>query len=455
MNFLTRAAAVAVLLLVSLCALAEDRPIPALTGRVVDETETLTTEQKRALAAKLQTAAKEVLDISGETAATKQLYGIDDPATADGVDFSWTAGTDEIGKFDVGLPFDIEPGQIVTVTQETTIKSHVVLDLRVTLMNPLSDTISGVGAPSTETAVDVWTDSHVVAQSHPMSNGTGAWTADFSPFDILPGMWSTATQADADGDTTMIVGRPPTFLVFRDWNGLVGSGWPAEVNVVVTADDPQTVTNPDSEQPLATNADGSFEGGWFPGLQPGWLITVTDGQLAMTHTVRAVSIIDVDPATDIVRGTADPGAAVWVAVSGGSGLFVTADDSGEWVAPFSGVEDIVVGSDVGVQQTDDNGNGTYFGYAVPFPPIPIQPGTSLTTEGHGTQSSGTPTVFWHDQMTVSTAAGSGGIGTATLTTSDGYVQTITLAESPGSSGAYTGTFDPPSPHHGTAVEEAA
>lgn len=53
MTFLTRAA-VAVLLLVSLGALAEDRPIPALTGRVVDETETLTGEQKRAFEEKLQ-----------------------------------------------------------------------------------------------------------------------------------------------------------------------------------------------------------------------------------------------------------------------------------------------------------------------------------------------------------------------------------------------------------------
>jgi hypothetical protein len=34
-----------------------------------------------ALAAKLQTAAKDVLDISGESAATRRLYGIDDPAT--------------------------------------------------------------------------------------------------------------------------------------------------------------------------------------------------------------------------------------------------------------------------------------------------------------------------------------------------------------------------------------
>ena len=35
------------------------------------------------LAGKLQTSAKEVLDISGETEATKRLYGIDDPATAE------------------------------------------------------------------------------------------------------------------------------------------------------------------------------------------------------------------------------------------------------------------------------------------------------------------------------------------------------------------------------------
>ena len=35
------------------------------------------------LAAKMQTAAKEAMDITGESAATKRLYGIDDPATAE------------------------------------------------------------------------------------------------------------------------------------------------------------------------------------------------------------------------------------------------------------------------------------------------------------------------------------------------------------------------------------
>ena len=35
------------------------------------------------LAAKMQTAAKEAMDITGESAATKKLYGIDEPATAE------------------------------------------------------------------------------------------------------------------------------------------------------------------------------------------------------------------------------------------------------------------------------------------------------------------------------------------------------------------------------------
>jgi len=54
MTCLARTAAVAALLLVSLFAQAEDRPIPALTGRVVDETGALTAEEKRSLEANLQ-----------------------------------------------------------------------------------------------------------------------------------------------------------------------------------------------------------------------------------------------------------------------------------------------------------------------------------------------------------------------------------------------------------------
>ena len=54
MFLFTRTAFLAALLFASLTALSDDRPVPPLTGRVVDETDTLSADQKRALEAKLQ-----------------------------------------------------------------------------------------------------------------------------------------------------------------------------------------------------------------------------------------------------------------------------------------------------------------------------------------------------------------------------------------------------------------
>jgi len=382
------------------------------------------------------------------------LIEIDDPDTGEAVDFSMTAGTDGNGRFELyDMPFDIEAGHVVTVSQGATVKTHVVIDLTVTLMDPVRDTVSGVGAPNTETVVVVW-DGQLQESSQRivMSDDAGAWTAEFSSaFDIQPRMMTYTYQADEDADQTQIDAWPPTFWVTRDWNGLVGDGWPAEAGLHVTADDPATGVDPDIELTLATNAEGFFEGaGVFPGLQPGWLITVTDGVTTKTHTVRDISITDVDPAADIMRGTADAGTEVWVSVDYAAGYWLTADGSGEWLADFSGDYDITFGSEVGVSQYDEDGDFTYTIQTVLVAPIP--PGTSLTTPGHGTATSGTPTVYWSDPLTVSTTASSGATVTAALTVFDGsgYVQTIALDETPPASGTYMGTFAAPFPHHGAA-----
>ena len=372
---------------------------------------------------------------------------IDDPDNGAGVDFSMPAGTDGDGRFELfDMPFDIAAGQTVTVSQDGTVKTHVVIDLRVTLMDPASDTISGVGAPDTATVVTVWDEQlQETTQRTVTSDGAGAWTADFSPFDILPRMMTYTYQADGDGDQTQIDAIPlrPIFWVTRDWNGLVGDDWPAEAVLTVTGDDPATGPGTDVELTLTTDAGGFFErGGVFPGLQPGWVITVTDGNTTKTHTVRAISITEVDPATDIMRGTADPGTEVWVSVDYDTGFDLTADGSGAWLADFSGIYDITLGSEVGVLQEDEDGDFTWTVQTVAIAPIPS--GTSLTTPGHGTATSGTPTVYWTDPLTVSTTGCSGGTATAALTVLDdpSYLQTITLAESL-PSGTYTGTFAAP------------
>ena len=54
MALFARAALFVALLLASLLIRAEDKPIPPLSGRLVDETATLSAEQKRVLESKLQ-----------------------------------------------------------------------------------------------------------------------------------------------------------------------------------------------------------------------------------------------------------------------------------------------------------------------------------------------------------------------------------------------------------------
>ena len=54
MTLLKRVVATCALLFVSAIVLAEDRPLPPLSGRVVDETQTLTADQRRSLEVKLQ-----------------------------------------------------------------------------------------------------------------------------------------------------------------------------------------------------------------------------------------------------------------------------------------------------------------------------------------------------------------------------------------------------------------
>lgn len=82
-------------------------------------------------------------------------------------------------------------------------------------------------------------------------------------------------------------------------------------------------------------------------------------------------------------------------------------------------------------------------------PTGIPAGTSLTTPSGGTQTTGTPSVYWGEPITITTTGCAGGTGTATLDVSDGYTQTVPLTE--GAAGHYTATFAPPYPHHGSAA----
>lgn len=83
-------------------------------------------------------------------------------------------------------------------------------------------------------------------------------------------------------------------------------------------------------------------------------------------------------------------------------------------------------------------------------PTPLPSGTSISTPSRGTATSGTPTVYWQDPITVRTVGCVGGTGTVTLAVAaDGYTESAPLVEGP--AGTYTGVLPAPYPHHGTAT----
>jgi hypothetical protein len=159
----------------------------------------------------------------------------------------------------------------------------------------------------------------------------------------------------------------PAFWVGLDFNGLSGEGWLVGGDVTVTADDPTTFKNPDITLVLPVDEGGGFHGDQvFAGLEPGWFITVADGVTIKTHTVRSISITGVDPATDIVRGSADPYSEVRVSEDHDlAAYWVEADAAGNWSADFSDDYDIVPGSIMRALRMDDDGDFTFVDWQVP------------------------------------------------------------------------------------------
>lgn len=137
-----------------------------------------------------------------------------------------------------------------------------------------------------------------------------------------------------------------------------GDAWPDGASVTVTADDPATKKHPDFTVSVTADDQGSFilpVG--FPGLQPGWLIRATDGTNTKTHVVKDVAITNVDPATDVITGTAEADSVVDYAGGGAwyDGGPTPVSSTGQWSINLTGMLDIVPGTRVVALQIDDTG----------------------------------------------------------------------------------------------------
>jgi len=262
---------------------------------------------------------------------------IDDPGNGPGVDYTDTKVAEEAewdpdqtfvwfhAPEDQGIEFPIEPGFVVTMTDGTTLKTHIVTGIEVTHVDPVLEQVTGVTSP--DAWIEVWVDDTEAARTV-QADGSGDWVADFSVpgpqehewqnHDIEFDTYGGAEERDDDGDTTRVEWRYvlPSFFVWLD-GAVWGSQWAQNSPVWITFDDDDNNGNGILFETVAeTDGEGWFEiyVGEEHTVAPGQYVTATDGSMMKDHWVTGVTFLGADDATDTVWGTADPGATVAVEV---------------------------------------------------------------------------------------------------------------------------------------------
>jgi len=245
-------------------------------------------------------------------------------------------------------------GDVVVFTDGDAVRTHTVQNLNVTAVDVAADTVAGVADPGA--VIYVWP--HEGPEVQVTADAGGEWLADFSGlFDIVAATEGRSEIRDEAGNATAVdwLVPDPFFRVFPEWEWFDGLEWPDGATVVISvAGKPVCSTS-------QVSADYFFNGGFPEGcdIGVGDVVTFTDGESVRTHTVRELAVSGVDKSSDTVAGTAAPGELVVVFPhETGEELQITAAASGDWLADFSGVFDIVPG-DVGRSEVRDaQGNAT-------------------------------------------------------------------------------------------------
>ncbi|MEW5828230.1 MAG: BMP family ABC transporter substrate-binding protein, partial [Chloroflexota bacterium] len=249
---------------------------------------------------------------------------IDDPATAQSPDFErdQTMAVTTWGdprtytRFEFGGEYDLKVGDVVTVTDGATPRTHVVLNLSITMVDAGTDTITGQADSGAE--VMLWP--HEYDQTATVMATAGAdnvWVAEFSGlFDLAPGTGGRSQILDLEGNATAVDWRVPnpTFAVRVNSNWIEANEWELGASLILEIDDPDngpgvdyTDTQTVEEAPWDPNqtyVEIHFEG--LYDAQPEDVVTLTDGVTSKTHIVTSIEITGYDLENDLVFGIADP-----------------------------------------------------------------------------------------------------------------------------------------------------
>lgn len=331
-------------------------------------------------------------------------------------DLSMEIDASEGGDFGANLGYDLVPGELVTVTDGATTKSTLVTELVTEGADPDTDIVWGTAAPGSDVEVHVYDDWGGVYRQVAADSVTGEWSADFSvpvgsepheqAFDIGLGTEGSAAQIDDDNDGTEAPWRipNPSFMVDPGTDVLEAWDWMPDSFFDIYVGDPGS---PDQHLQVGTDEWGNVWTDLGFDAQAGDVFTVTDGETTKVHVVTPLVVDGVDPDSDVVFGTAEPGSDVFVEVwdEWGSARWTTADGTGYWAADFSvaaGDEPWQQAADIGpgmegrAIQWDEDADMTAFWWRIPNPTFRVDPETD-TIDGWEWSASSAVEVFVGDE----------------------------------------------------------
>ncbi len=344
---------------------------------------------------------------------------VGDPGSPDA---TATVETDPWGNFETILDCDLVSGDLVTVTDGESTKTHTVTELVVDGVDPEFDTVSGTAEAGTEVLVRILADEDTWVDCTATADGVGVWTADFSdtggvvePYDIVAGTQGQAEQYDEEDDSTVVTWRisAPWFSAGPLQDYVDGYDWTPLSTVEVSIGETGTtlVTT------LTADESGTFECDLAGhDLVPGELVTVNDGVSEKTHRVTPLVVSVVNIADDTVEGTTTPGAWVDVRVQEGDWPWpyrgTNADFAGNWSVDFSVAEEGIPGSEKTVDiidgtfglagEPDDDGDVTTVEWIAETPPVndaPVAVADSYTATEDTARSVAAPGVLLNDTDT--------------------------------------------------------
>ena len=258
---------------------------------------------------------------------------IEVPATS----YSTSTTSNSEGDVDLPpLPIDLQVGDVVTLSDGVTTKTTTVVPLSFGSYSLSEDTVSGVAEPF----ADIWgftcnSESDECGSAETTANKNGVWVLDFSEVGIDPGSDGGVYRWDEDGDATSFMWRVPQFAVTLNDEISHGINWNPYDEIEVFIDGIfYTIEVADQEGHVEIHDLD---------VRTDQKVKLTNGMYTKVHKVRALKLTSVDPLTDKVKGTADPGSVLnvsgfeaWDQPPDVSIPLVTKSD-GTWVANFGNV----------------------------------------------------------------------------------------------------------------------